>query len=254
MTATAENQPDVWEERRLYGEPEPCPTYNHRLNSLWTAVSWCWKAQGLTEQGALLDVAAGAGLVGIFGQNLANQQTVPPFHYAATEQSTEICQFIASRVPNSAVARWRHDPAVGISLRQALAEADATFLPEYPCVIASHVLEHVTDPYGLADHAWNMVKPGGFLILCVPRRDYHRSHESTWNWDRLLAMAHELAGFSQPVVTWEYGSWADLLVAVPKSSAAVPMQVSAHSDDRLNHLVPITSFTEAGDHSPGRAH
>lgn len=232
---------------------EPCPTYEHRLASLWTAISWCWKAQGLTEQGAVLDVSAGAGLLGVFGQSLVAQNEVPPFHYGATEQSLDICRMLEDRMPHGAIAKWRHDPQVGHALRQALGESTGQFLPEYPVVVLSHVLEHVEDPYGVADQAWDMVRPGGFLVLCVPRMDYHRTHASEWNWERLLAMARDLAAFGNPVITWEFGAWADLLVAVPKAAAPAAIKVAAHSDHRLNQLVPITSFTEAGKYAPGSA-
>lgn len=73
----------------------------------------------------------------------------------------------------------------------SLGNGDATLMEgvgddTYDTVYASHVLEHLEKPV-LALRNWmRILKPGGFLIVCVPEVDlYEKKHElpSRWNSD-----------------------------------------------------------------------
>lgn len=68
---------------------------------------------------------------------------------------------------------------------------DATFMETvadntYDYVHASHLLEHIANPY-LALRNWlRILKPGGFLIILVPHRDLYEKRvnlPSQWNLD-----------------------------------------------------------------------
>lgn len=236
MSALAANSAASWEAMRgaaLDGPPrvvpewlrhEPCPGYSHRVEALLAAVAWCW-GQLADARPAVLDVAAGSGAVGMVGAELVRKGVLAPFHYAATEQSAALCGLLKRTVPEGSVAQWRFGPApdgqpsrAPVSLAQALGEAQDAFLRAYPVVVLSHVLEHVGDPYALLDEAWSVVRPGGFLVVCVPRNDEHRTHTGTWEWNRLLGVLRQYAPLGQPMAVWEDGYWSDLLCVVPKGA------------------------------------
>ena len=71
------------------------------------------------------------------------------------------------------------------------ADGDATLLPgvpdhAYDFVYASHVLEHLDDPVRALQSWMRVLKPGGFLIVCVPHRDLYEKRTrlpSCWNTD-----------------------------------------------------------------------
>jgi len=53
---------------------------------------------------------------------------------------------------------------------------DATFMNgvadnTYDYVLASHILEHLEDPAKAITNWFRIVKPGGYLMICVPERD-----------------------------------------------------------------------------------
>ena len=57
-----------------------------------------------------------------------------------------------------------------------IGSGDATFLEEvednsYDYVMASHILEHIVDREEALRNWIRVVKPGGYLIVCVPERD-----------------------------------------------------------------------------------
>ena len=67
---------------------------------------------------------------------------------------------------------------------------DATLLPEiskqYSWVYSSHCLEHLKDPSAALKRWWEVVIPGGFLIVAVPHRDLYEKRlklPSHWNRD-----------------------------------------------------------------------
>lgn len=70
-------------------------------------------------------------------------------------------------------------------------DGDATFMESvadntYDYVHASHILEHIENPY-LALRNWlRILKPGGYLIVLVPHRDLYEKKNrlpSNWNLD-----------------------------------------------------------------------
>jgi len=232
LAAEIANAPASWEAQRGVApateavRPEPCPTYEHRVHSILAALAWCWSQQSATkalQPPAVLDVSAGVGAVGQIGLRLAQQGVLPPFHYAATEQSEKLRLLVKERVPGACVAEWRFldsldEHHILDSLAMALETASDLFLRLYPTVLLSHILEHVSDPYGLIDEAWRLIAPGGFLVVCVPRNDEHRTHAGLWDWNKLLAVLRQYAPLGQPMAVWEDGYWADLLVVVPKGN------------------------------------
>tara|TARA_Y100000034_G_scaffold117749_1_gene157594 strand:+ start:36391 stop:37038 length:648 start_codon:yes stop_codon:yes gene_type:complete len=74
---------------------------------------------------------------------------------------------------------------------QQFGDGDAQFLEEvennsYHTVYASHILEHMVDPVKAISRWYEVVEPGGHLIICVPHRHlYERKNElpSRWNQD-----------------------------------------------------------------------
>jgi hypothetical protein len=227
-SAILANTPAAWERQRGLvpdrppSRAEPCPTYGHRIESLLGAIVWCWNQQGLLHgptPPALLDISAGSGAIGVMGRTLASQGVIPAFHYAATEQSPALCDLVRAAVPGASLAEWRFESDVRQtprSLAGQLAQATDRFLVRYPVVVLSHVLEHVTAPYGLLDEAWSLVADGGFLVVCVPRNDEHRTHTALWDWNALLGVLRQYTELGQPLAVWEYGYWSDLIAVVPK--------------------------------------
>lgn len=68
---------------------------------------------------------------------------------------------------------------------------DAAFIEKhkpisFDYVYSSHTLEHIVDPESALVNWWQLVKPGGYLILYLPHRDlYEKKRElpSRWNSD-----------------------------------------------------------------------
>lgn len=269
MTATAarENQAEQWDRLRFREQmPEPAPTYQHRMGQLLTILSVVFRQTPGTP--ALLDLGAGSGQVGMFGRRSAEAGAMAPFIYHATEQSEAMREVIKLAVPDASVAVWsygrewlaREDEAG--TLAATLERAEDSFYREYPVVLLSHVLEHVSDYYGLLDEAWSFVAPGGFLVVCVPRMDEHRSHFTRWDWNRLLSVLRQYAGPGVPIGCWECGAWADLFCAVPKAATpdtpppnngAAPVQVKVHADERVQGSFPTALDSEAQTRVNGKA-
>lgn len=221
VAALAGNRPDTYERRRLGGEGmalDPMPTTAFRHAATLQALLACWANQPDRPM-AVLDVGGGPALLPVYAHDLQ-----VPIVYHATEQSEAVCAAIRSRAAPGdapiAAAVWRFEPD-GEPLRDALARAADVFLPTYPVVLASHILEHVADPYAFLDQCWDMVAEGGYLVLVVPRNHTHRLHFRLYDWDTLLATVAPYAGFGAPLITWDYDYWTDLFVAVPKVAAHV---------------------------------
>jgi predicted SAM-dependent methyltransferase len=66
---------------------------------------------------------------------------------------------------------------------------DATLLDDVPdekfqTVYASHILEHLDDPVLALKNWYRVLKPGGYMIVCVPHRDLYEKKSvppSRWN-------------------------------------------------------------------------
>lgn len=74
---------------------------------------------------------------------------------------------------------WGINPAFNAQTLPTLSE-DQTFHTVY----ASHILEHLDDPWSAVERWFKAVEPGGHLIICVPHRDlYEKRTElpSRWN-------------------------------------------------------------------------
>lgn len=256
-SAGAENAPAAWEARRFAAEmPEPCPTYYWRLEALCNAIKWAVVQQRLTPaNAAVLDLSAGNGALGGALGHLVAAGKLPALAYHATEQSQRQAQHLIVAAHAAAVAVWTFDPSSShtITLEEALETAPDTFLRAYPVVVLSHVLEHVADYYGLLDEVWPFVAAGGFLLVVVPRGDEHKSHYTTWEWNRLLAVLRQYAGYAYPVACWEYGPYADLVAAIGKPPERVDgsevaaedappeggVQVVANVDHRTQRQEPL---------------
>ncbi len=81
------------------------------------------------------------------------------------------------------------DP-IGCGLRSwDKAQGDATLMARVmddscDTVYASHVLEHLADPYKALVNWYRILRPGGKLIVCVPHRDLYEKRKvlpSRWN-------------------------------------------------------------------------
>jgi|SRR5271166_493276 len=95
--------------------------------------------------------------------------------------------------------------APGLDVRnETIAEHAALHSGEYDAACAFHVIEHVADPLGFADHLRNCIKPGGRLFITVPGRDSPitdipnfvlnapPNHLSWWNEGALCTLADRL--------------------------------------------------------------
>ncbi|MBL7987658.1 MAG: methyltransferase domain-containing protein [Chlorobi bacterium] len=68
-------------------------------------------------------------------------------------------------------------------------EGDATFMDgvpdgHYHTVYASHILEHLSNPWLAVEHWYRILAEGGHLIVCVPHRDLYEKRSdlpSDWN-------------------------------------------------------------------------
>ena len=214
------NQAETWEHLRREGPPagrmELCPTLNWRYWLIAHAVSWAWPQVDRGQ--VVLDVSAGLGMLG-----QALQHLYPKVTYHATEHAACSLTEIKQRVPTASVVKWTYGEQ---SLRQALADATDTFEEEYPVVVLSHVIEHVEDYYGLLDEIWSLVATPGFLVVCAPYEDEHRTHYTSWNWKRLLRVLRQYGTPGFPLAVWPEGSWADMLVAVPKTPVVHPLRAA----------------------------
>lgn len=54
---------------------------------------------------------------------------------------------------------------------------DVTEENSYDLIICIDILEHIPDDVGLLSQFWRALKPGGYLVLHVPRR-----HQEMWRW------------------------------------------------------------------------
>lgn len=72
-----------------------------------------------------------------------------------------------------------------------LGNTDATYMEGVPdhhfdYVYSSHLLEHLVDPYTALRNWYRILKPSGWLIICVPHRDLYEKRlllPSIWNAD-----------------------------------------------------------------------
>lgn len=85
----------------------------------------------------------------------------------------------------------RHDP-VSPTFRcwdKCLGDGDATYMEGVPdglfqTVYASHILEHLENPWTALQNWWRLVRPGGHLIVVVPHRELYEKRlepPSLWN-------------------------------------------------------------------------
>lgn len=81
------------------------------------------------------------------------------------------------------------DPIHGTFDRWDKAEGDATFMhgvpdESYHTVYASHILEHLSNPWLAIENWYRILAPSGHLIICVPHRDLYEKRTtlpSRWN-------------------------------------------------------------------------
>ena len=72
-----------------------------------------------------------------------------------------------------------NDPVVESAEVFDLSEGDAQHILRYKkkqnfdCVYSSHCLEHMTDVESALSEWWELVKPGGFMIIVVPHEDLY---------------------------------------------------------------------------------
>ena len=43
----------------------------------------------------------------------------------------------------------------------------------FDAVFSSHLLEHLEDPQAVLKEWWGAIKPGGYLVLYLPHKDFH---------------------------------------------------------------------------------
>ena len=68
-------------------------------------------------------------------------------------------------------------------------DGDATFMEgvpdeSYDTVYSSHCLEHIQDDFIAIENWWRILKPGGYLFVSVPHRDFYEKRStlpSRWN-------------------------------------------------------------------------
>jgi SAM-dependent methyltransferase len=128
----------------------------------------------------------------------------------------------------------------GSSRGDHMAEFDATLMAgipdeSYQTVYASHVLEHLKDPVIGLQNWWRILRPGGYLIVCVPHRDLYEKKQtkpSLWNpHDRPGGHGHET--FWLPHVSEEPDtlSFYDILSTALPSAEFVEFNVLDHGYD-----------------------
>jgi SAM-dependent methyltransferase len=82
--------------------------------------------------------------------------------------------------------------AEGFDLRQGDANAILKYRPaeSYDCVYSSHCLEHMKDPRATLAQWWQLLRPGGYMVIVVPHEDlyeqgywpskFNRDHKATF--------------------------------------------------------------------------
>ena len=107
-----------------------------------------WYVERFKRGGSLLDVGCGTGLF------LREMQHAGSWQLSGVEPTTEAAAYVRRRL--------------NIPVYDELFE-DAPLLPASQDVITLwHVLEHVPSPTATLQKAWQVLKPGGFLIASVP--------------------------------------------------------------------------------------
>ena len=215
--AYAANLPEAYDQRRAgHGiRIDPVPTMGFRLDLTIRALEWCWSSQGDTVPRTLLDVGAGVGNVGQRGMHHVERGDIGGFTYHAIEQTDAMAAHIQRRVPTATVGLWRFDPN-GKGLRETLEQSSNVFEQHYAVALVSHVLEHVEDQYAFLDHVVDMIRPGGFLLVCAAKRAPQRVHFREYDLDKLAAVVSEYGSWYVPLQVWQTDYWADYLLAVQK--------------------------------------
>lgn len=98
--------------------------------------------------------------------------------------------WLAQHYPDWQLTGVELDPSLAKSARRAaerghltnltIVEGNILELDEkqaYDLIISIDVLEHIQDDVGLLRRFWQALKPGGYLVLHVPRR-----HQQMWRW------------------------------------------------------------------------
>lgn len=112
--------------------------------------------------------------------------------------------------------------------------------PEFDCIWASHVLEHVLNPHYFLRKCFTDLKEDGILAVTVPpaKSEIVGGHVSIWN-AGLLLYHMILAGFdcsSAMVKTYGY----NISVIVRKKKAVLPALSMDFGDiEKLSHLFPF---------------
>lgn len=78
-------------------------------------------------------------------------------------------------------------------------------------IIASHVIEHVSNPIGMLEKCYSILKPGGKLILMIP--DKKRTHDRNRN---VTSIPHFIADFISPSPDRDLENYIDKYMNVEK--------------------------------------
>jgi SAM-dependent methyltransferase len=113
---------------------------------------------GRTERLAVLDVGAGNGFIACAANGSRRARVAS---YVAVEPDPRVGAALQAASPRLA-------PAINCSVVRDLASAPHGV----DLVVASQVLEHVTDPRSFLHDMAAHVRPGGFLFIDVPHLDY----------------------------------------------------------------------------------
>jgi|SRR5688572_13976199 len=153
----------------------------------------------LPKDGTLIEIGCGVGItLEIIKQNRPDAQII------AADIDTHCLQITGSRVADA---------------RQILIKEDRPFTElghNFDLIIASHVVEHLKNPYDSIKQFMEMLKPGGYLIVAVPnpvrpniflgnilKKDYvNRGHVYAWDrshWINFLERILKLNVIEYPV-------------------------------------------------------
>ena len=121
----------------------------------------------------------------------------------------------------------------------SLGSGDAQYMKEiedemFNTVYSSHLLEHITDQETALQNWCRILKPGGYLIVCVPERDlYEKKDKLPSRWSEPAHQRFYKIGVHEPPNTY------DILRVIEKSlDKSVEIMYARVIDTGYNYSLP----------------
>lgn len=187
------------QEEYFNGDPtevfaQPTPLFNER----WAFREWLCRHY-LIEKSTVLEVGPGSGV-------LAQILEKNGFNYTGCEHSPSFSDYLRDK---------------GLKIYTGAFENSQVtkFKEEFDAIISMHIIEHLPNPQKHLARAYDVVKPGGIMILCTPNSKsiYHKipykfasnfdeAHLFVFSAESITHMARNAGWMVETVMTHEYTS------------------------------------------------